>query len=392
MTTEAHMTSRLLAVCALVATLLFPTLGWAEEKADKKEAATNPPAANAPKKAEGKASRVPTKPKEEPFRVTGSWIVISHAESKRGLPSGKSRTKEDARKRAEEALAKARDPNTDFKDVVTEYSDDLQGKTRGGAIGQMLNARVNPEFQPLADALFGMEVGQVSEIVESPMGFHILMRTPVFSAAHILISYKGSARAKPDVTRTKEEAEKLATELTEKAKADGADFAALAKEHSNGPSGPDGGDLGTFPSGQMVPAFEEALNTLEVGGVVGPVQTQFGFHVIKRTPIVYLRASHILVVFKDSPAALPDTTRTKDEAKAIAEKLYTDAIAEGADFAELAKNHSDGPTKVDGGDLGRFQYKDMVPAFAEVAFALKVGEISKPVETQFGFHVIKRTE
>jgi parvulin-like peptidyl-prolyl isomerase len=85
-------------------------------------------------------------------------------------------------------------------------------------------------------------------------------------------------------------------------------------------------------------------------------------------------------------------TRTKEEAKALAEKIFTEATAADADFAELAQKHSESPDKVDGGDLGRIQLEDIVLPISEAAFALEVGKISKPVETEFGFHVIKRTE
>jgi peptidyl-prolyl cis-trans isomerase C len=87
--------------------------------------------------------------------------------------------------------------------------------------------------------------------------------TKEYNAAHILVE-------------TQEEA----LQLTEKARG-GADFAELAKEHSTGPSGPNGGALGWFGAGMMVPAFEQATTELEVGGISEPVQTQFGWHVIK---------------------------------------------------------------------------------------------------------------
>lgn len=63
----------------------------------------------------------------------------------------------------------------------------------------------------------------------------------------------------------------------------GADFAQLAKQFSKCPSGQNGGDLGLFGKGQMVPVFETAAFTSSVGQVVGPVKTQFGYHLIKRT-------------------------------------------------------------------------------------------------------------
>jgi hypothetical protein len=101
------------------------------------------------------------------------------------------------------------------------------------------------------------------------------------AARHILISYKGAERS--EATRTKEEARKRAEEVLAKAKAEGADFAALAKEYSDGPSGAKGGDLGTFGRGQMAKAFEEATWKLKVGEISGIVETPFGFHIIKRT-------------------------------------------------------------------------------------------------------------
>ena len=77
------------------------------------------------------------------------------------------------------------------------------------------------------------------------------------------------------MNKTEEEANAIVGEL-----AGGADFPALAAEKSTGPSGPNGGSLGWFGKGMMVPAFEEAVIALEKGEVSAPVQTQFGWHVI----------------------------------------------------------------------------------------------------------------
>lgn len=74
--------------------------------------------------------------------------------------------------------------------------------------------------------------------------------------------------------------EDVAKEIAELARGD-VDFAELAKERSTGPSGPNGGNLGWFGDGQMVPAFEAGVKALEAGGVSDPIQTQFGWHVIK---------------------------------------------------------------------------------------------------------------
>jgi peptidyl-prolyl cis-trans isomerase C len=64
---------------------------------------------------------------------------------------------------------------------------------------------------------------------------------------------------------------------------EGSSFESLAKAFSKCPSGEEGGDLGTFRKGQMVPEFEQAVLALQVGEVSGPVRTQFGYHIIKRT-------------------------------------------------------------------------------------------------------------
>ena len=84
-----------------------------------------------------------------------------------------------------------------------------------------------------------------------------------FDASHILVE-------------TEDEAKALVTDLD-----GGADFAELAKEKSTGPSGPRGGALGWFGTGQMVPEFENAVKDMEVGAVSTPIKTQFGWHVIK---------------------------------------------------------------------------------------------------------------
>lgn len=87
--------------------------------------------------------------------------------------------------------------------------------------------------------------------------------TPEYNASHILVDDEAAA-----------------TEIAELLKGD-ADFAELAKARSTGPSGPSGGELGWFGPGMMVPQFEEAVVALEPGQVSAPVQTQFGWHVIK---------------------------------------------------------------------------------------------------------------
>ncbi|MEY4510168.1 MAG: hypothetical protein RLZZ450_2290 [Pseudomonadota bacterium] len=134
------------------------------------------------------------------------------------------------------------------------------------------------------DAVHG-GVGKAKEAAPVPAPAAAAPTPPaeVATASHILIRYAGAMRTGPEVTRTKEAAKKLAESVGKKAKAKGADFAALANEFTEDPSGKGtGGKLGTFPRGRMVPEFDKPVFSLPPGGVSDVVETAFGYHVIKR--------------------------------------------------------------------------------------------------------------
>jgi parvulin-like peptidyl-prolyl isomerase len=101
-----------------------------------------------------------------------------------------------------------------------------------------------------------------------------------------------------------------------------------------------------------------------------------------------VRASHILLMYAGS--ARSTATRSKDEAAAEIAGLKQQ-IDGGADFADVARSHSDCPSSRQGGDLGQFARGMMVPEFEQAAFGLGVGETSDVVETPFGYHLIQRT-
>ena len=96
-----------------------------------------------------------------------------------------------------------------------------------------------------------------------------------------------------------------------------------------------------------------------------------------------VRARHILVSLEEG-ATEEDKAAAREKIEAIQEEL-----AAGADFAELAKEKSEGPSSKNGGDLGYFSADKMVPSFSDAAFALQPGEVSGIVETRFGYHIIK---
>ena len=96
-----------------------------------------------------------------------------------------------------------------------------------------------------------------------------------------------------------------------------------------------------------------------------------------------VQARHILI--KVEQKATPEQV---EQARQRIDEVYKLAKA-GQDFAELAKQYSEGPTKTKGGDLGTFRRQDMVKPFSDKAFAMQAGEISEPVRTNFGWHIIK---
>ena len=140
----------------------------------------------------------------------------------------------------------------------------------------------------------------------------------------------------------------------------------------------DGTLTGTHQSRGTLPALSpEPLSSNTARAPDGPAQ---------------IAARHLLVMHRESRSAPPTMLRTRGEARARAEKALA-AVQNGAVFEDIVAEYSDEPGAAErGGDLSKFARKQMVKKFSDAAFQLKVGEISAVVETEFGFHVIKRTE
>lgn len=331
-------------------------------------------------------AKVPSKPAGITSEVAGAVLIVSYKGAPQGLP-GVDRSKEEARARAQEALQAARARGASFDDVVAKYSDDPGNRGRMGVM-----ARGQCPFPAIEAALFGMEVGQVSDVLDSDFGLLIVTRmTAKTAAAQILVAFQGATNA--ITNRTKEEAKAIAEKARHRVVEEKEDFAAVAAELSDDPSKDKGGDLGIIPRGLMAPAFEDAAFALEPGEISDVVETEFGYHVIKGMPKnpLHYHASHILVAYKGAKDAPAFVTRTREEAKAVAEGLLK-RLQAGEDFAKLAEESSDCGSKERGGDLGGFLKGQRPPEFEEAAFALDVGGTSGVVETVFGFHIIRRTE
>jgi peptidyl-prolyl cis-trans isomerase SurA len=208
------------------------------------------------------------------------------------------------------------------------------------------------------------------------------------SARHLVIAYKDSAAADPALRRTRAEARAQAEAALARAQA-GEPLEDLARELSDGPSAPRGGDLGAFAQGVMDPRFEAAAFRLEVGQLSGIVETPFGFHIIERTALDEVRVSHVLVQHVE--ARRTTSERTKVEARTRAEEARARLLA-GEPVAAVAKDLSDGPSGLRGGDLGWFQKGQLLPQFEDAAWQMKRGGVSDIIETPIGYHVLVRTD
>lgn len=208
-----------------------------------------------------------------------------------------------------------------------------------------------------------------------------------FAASHILIPWRGAVDAPDELLRSKEEARALAEALRERALG-GADFGALAREHSAGPSAARGGALGTYDAGTMVPPFEAAVAAVEPGAI-GPIaESPFGFHVVRRDAVREAEASHILVTW--AGAWRSSAQRDRAEARVLVEAAR-ERIAAGEPFADVARAVSEDAAAPAGGALGTVAPGQMIPAFEDALFALEAGGVSGIVETPYGFHIIRRT-
>jgi peptidyl-prolyl cis-trans isomerase C len=131
------------------------------------------------------------------------------------------------------------------------------------------------------------------------------------------------------------------------------------------------------------------LQKIEKGIAISDADLQKSYDANKKD-YEQVKASHILIAFKGSPAAQPGKKElTEDEAKAKAEDIKK-KIAAGAKFADLAKTESDDKgSGTRGGELGAFGRGQMVEEFEKAAFAAKPGEVIGPIRTQYGYHIIK---
>jgi len=212
--------------------------------------------------------------------------------------------------------------------------------------------------------------------------------TQQINMAHLLVAVPEGASEQQVA-----ELEAKAQRASQRARA-GEDFAALARELSDAGDRANGGQLGLRTADRHPPLFLEATRTLAPGDVTGPVRSGAGFHVIKllerRLPglppstVTQSHARHILLV--------PSTQQGEAQARDKLNDFRRRILAGETDFATLARQNSQDGSAAQGGDLGWASPGMFVPEFERVMDQLAPGQISLPLISRFGVHLIQLLE
>lgn len=190
------------------------------------------------------------------------------------------------------------------------------------------------------------------------------------------------------VNRAMKKAQSLLVKLN-----NGADFSSLAIAESSGEYALEGGDLGDRQLPQLPELFAKKVIQMKVGEVAGPLRTGNGFQLIKllelkgndeHHEVTKTHVRHILIK--------PDMNMTEEEASKQVNNIYQQ-IKSGKDFGLMAKQYSvDAASAVKEGDLGWVTGDELVPQFAEAMEKLPIKQLSKPVKSPFGWHLIQVLE
>ena len=204
-----------------------------------------------------------------------------------------------------------------------------------------------------------------------------------YNVQHILLSVSRGSTEK-EIEEIKINANSLISRLN-----DGENFEKLAASFSAGQNALEGGYLGWRTEAELPSLFAEVVTELKVGEIASPLRSGAGFHILKLidkrgNTVKFLDqtlARHILVQ--------PSEIRTENQAEELINTIY-ERLTSGEDFKQLARQYSEDPgTKMDGGELGWSNPGDYDPAFEQTLNATKIGELSKPVKSSFGWHVIE---
>ena len=204
-----------------------------------------------------------------------------------------------------------------------------------------------------------------------------------YNVQHILLAVK-SGSSELETTEIKNNAELLIKRIN-----DGENFEKLAASYSSGQNALEGGFLGWRSSAELPSLFADAVLDMKVGEISDTLKSGAGFHILKLidkrgNTVKFLDqtlARHILVQ--------PSEIRTENQAEELINSIYQ-RLVEGEDFKQLARQFSEDPgSKMDGGELGWSNPGDYDPAFEQTLNATEIGQLSEPVKSSFGWHIIE---
>ncbi len=268
----------------------------------------------------------------------------------------------------DEFVAMAHNDGLSLTQLRTQFRQDmLIGRVQQG----MVKRRIEISDQEV-DNFLNSEEGQ-------------LMTSPDLNVGHLLLALPTSANP-TELDAILQQAGKLRQQAI-----DSDDFRNVAIVHSRGPNALKGGDLGWRKAIQLPPLFSEALTKLEPGEISPPLQSDAGIHLLKlyerrgggEQLIQQTEIRHILVK--------PNEILTKEDALEKISQLRARIVA-GEDFGDIAREFSEDPgTALKGGELGWSTSGQFVPIFESTAAGLDVDQMSEPVFSQFGWHIIQVT-
>lgn len=206
---------------------------------------------------------------------------------------------------------------------------------------------------------------------------------PQIELAHILVAVPEKA-SQANVDIAKQQAQEILARLQA-----GADFSAMAESLSDSPDRANGGLMGVRPLDRYPTLFAEAVQSLQVGQYAPILRSGAGFHILK---VVERRSSNAVTVTETHVRHILLRTNSQLSLNAARARLseYRRQIEGGkASFAALAREHSQDGSSVEGGDLGWIPQGVFVPEFEEVMNQLSPGQLSDPVVSRFGVHLIE---
>jgi len=248
----------------------------------------------------------------------------------------------------------------------------------------------------IMNQLRGREIGARIKVTDNEINHYLETQGNLgvgnvsYHLGHILVSIPETASAAM-IQKATDKARDIVAKLRK-----GQNFSQLAMSVSDDENALKGGDLGWRTLGQIPTLFVETLTKMKQGQVADPIRSPSGFHIIKlleEKGRVKLEAHHIMTKTKARHILIKTNEIVNDEEAQKKLLALKQRIKEGDDFATLARAHSDDKgTAIKGGDLGWVVPGALVPPFEQAMNNLALNQISEPVQTQFGWHIIQVLE